>query len=437
MTKYFGTDGIRGVANEVLNSKLAYDTACALSYIYEKNNIDKKNNKITVCIGTDTRISKDMLKSSMIAGFNSSGVDVIDLGVVPTPAVAYLTRFYNADAGVVISASHNPAKFNGIKIFNKDGFKLADEYEIQIEDLINNPKKLEDIRKTGEDIGQLYQEHDRAKNDYIDFLISTLKNDIKDIKVSLDAGNGASYEIARELFERIGLNFTILNYKPNGLNINKDCGSTNPTIIQNEVLESKSDIGFSYDGDADRVIACDDCGNIIDGDSVLAFFAKHMKEKNKLPKNAVVGTVMSNIGLEKFLKTLDINLYKANVGDKNVLECMLKEGIKIGAEQSGHIIFLEDNTTGDGLLSSLKILDLMAETKEKSSTLNSYMRKYPQVLLNAKVCESKKRNFLENEIIKDEIKKLEDFFKEDGRVLVRASGTEPLVRVMIEGVIKG
>lgn len=425
MGKYFGTDGIRGVANSELTPELAYKVARASAY-----KLNKDNNKLIV-IGKDTRKSGDMLEAALIAGYTSMGYDVYLLGVIPTPAVAYLTRYYKAEAGIVISASHNPAEFNGIKYFGSDGFKLPDEVEEEIENVIDNYKKI-DIRPIGSGVGSVEIKAEATKI-YTDYLKSRVNLKLNGMKVAVDCGNGATYKIAEELFTSLGADVTVISTEPNGLNINKDCGSTNPKLIQKLVKDTNSEIGFSYDGDGDRLISIDENGEILDGDHFLAACAYHMKKQGRLKNLGVVGTVMTNIGLEEYLKSIDVKLEKASVGDRYVLEIMVKDGYSLGGEQSGHIIFLDDNTTGDGLLSSLKILEVKVESNKKMSELNGLMTTYPQVLLNARVSNENKNSYLNDEVIVNEIKNLEERFNGEGRVLIRPSGTEPLVRVMIEG----
>ena len=425
MGKYFGTDGIRGVANKELTPELAYKLARASAY-----KLNSDNNKLII-IGKDTRRSGDMLESALVSGYTSMGYDVYLLGVIPTPAVAYLTKYYGAEAGIVISASHNPAEFNGIKYFGSDGFKLPDEVEEEIEEIIDNYKNI-DMRPIGKEIGVVEYKTD-AKDIYVEYLSSRVQLDLTDINVAIDCGNGATSEIAPELFKLLGANVKSINTSPNGLNINENCGLTNPEKIQELVKATNAHIGFSYDGDGDRLITVDENGDVLDGDHFLAACAYYMKEKNILKNSGIVGTVMTNIGLDEYLQTIDVIIEKAAVGDRYVLEIMQEKGYNLGGEQSGHIIFLDDNTTGDGILSSLKILEVMVESKKKVSELNGLMTTYPQILLNAKVKNENKNAYKNDEFILEEIRKVEEKFHGEGRVLIRPSGTEPLVRVMIEG----
>ncbi len=425
MGKLFGTDGIRGVANLDLTPELAFKIGRAGAYILAKG----KKGKIV--IGKDTRQSGDMLEAALAAGICSIGVDVIKLGVIPTPAVAYLTKKYKALAGVVISASHNPVEYNGIKFFDEDGFKLKDEIEDQIESYIFNDKGI-DTRPIKGEIGQIIEDL-HAPRYYMDYLKSTIKRDFKGLKIAVDCGNGAVYKIAAELLKELGAEVVVINDEPNGVNINVECGSTNPSAIQSLVLDTKADIGLSFDGDADRLIAVDEKGNIIDGDHILAICGTYLKEQNRLKKDTIVGTVMTNIGLDLYLKSKGLKVVKTKVGDRYVMEEMLKHGYVLGGEQSGHIIFLEYSTTGDGMLTALQLINVMKETGKKASELNSLMKSYPQVLVNARVKKELKEAYMENEEISSEIKRVEDLFKGEGRVVIRPSGTEPLIRVMIEG----
>ncbi|HSH35192.1 phosphoglucosamine mutase, partial [Schnuerera sp.] len=388
-------------------------------------------NKGRIVIGKDTRKSGDMLEAALVAGICSVGIDVISLGVVPTPAVAYLTRKYEALAGVVISASHNPVEYNGIKFFNSKGYKLKDEIEDEIEKFIFNDKEIA-LRPIKENIGQTIIEEKGYKY-YIDHLKSTINVGLQGIKIAVDCGNGALYEIAPKLLKALNGEIIIINDKPNGGNINVECGSTNPSMIQSLVKETKADIGLSFDGDGDRLIAVDEKGNIIDGDHILAICGTYLHDKGRLKNNRVVGTVMTNMGLDVYLKNKGMDIVKTAVGDRYVLEEMLANDYVLGGEQSGHIIFLEHNTTGDGLLTGLQLIQVMKETGNKLSKLNSLMTDFPQVLVNAKVKEELKNTYLNNQEIKSEIEKIEEMFHGEGRVVIRPSGTEPLIRVMIEG----
>lgn len=426
MGKLFGTDGVRGVANTELTSQLAYKLGRVGAYILTKG---KKGAKIVV--GKDTRISGDMLEGALIAGICSVGVDVIKVGIVPTPAVACLTRIYQADAGVVISASHNPVEYNGIKFFDSEGYKLDDNKENEIEEIILKEKDIQ-VAPIGENVGKVVVVEDAVKQ-YTKYLKKTIDVDFKGLKIAIDCGNGAAYQAAPMLLKELGAEIEVIHNNPNGVNINVNCGSTRPEEVQKLVKETGADIGISFDGDADRLIAVDEKGNIVDGDHIMAICGIHLKEKDKLKNNTIVATVMSNMGLEICLKENDINLVRTKVGDRYVLQEMLKREFVLGGEQSGHIIFLDYNTTGDGLLTALHLISVIKETGKKLSELTSAMTTLPQVLVNAKVENSKKTKYLEDEIIKEEIKKVEEGLQGEGRVLIRPSGTEPLIRVMIEG----
>jgi len=426
MGKLFGTDGVRGIANIELTCELAYKLGRIGSYI-----LTKGNNNPKIVIGKDTRISGDMLEAALISGILSAGADAVCVGVVPTPAVAYLTRKYKANAGVVISASHNPTEYNGIKFFSGDGYKLPDEIEDLIEDYILNDRDIEKSPK-GAEIGKKIIEENGVK-DYSKFLRSTIDVDFSGLKIAMDCGNGASYLVAPETLRSLGAEVKVINHKPNGLNINYKCGSTYPDVMRDYVLETGADIGLSFDGDADRLIAVDEKGNIVDGDKIMAICGSYLKEIGRLNKDTIVATVMSNIGLEKAMNNCNCQVEKTKVGDRYVLEHMKKHGYVLGGEQSGHIIFLEHNTTGDGLLSALQLISVMKKRDKKLSELASIMKVYPQVLKNAKVSNGNKNRYLEDEIIAARIAEIEELFKGEGRVLIRPSGTEPLVRVMLEG----
>ncbi len=425
MGKLFGTDGIRGVANEYLTPELAYKVGRAGAYVLSKGE------KGTIVVGRDTRKSGDMLEAALIAGICSTGLDIISVGIIPTPAVAYLTRKYGALAGIVISASHNPIEYNGIKFFNENGFKLKDNIEEKIEEYILEDKEIP-LRPIGGDIGKKITVRN-GENEYINFLKETIDMDFSGVKVAIDCGNGAAFSIAPKVFKELNAEVRTINNEPNGTNINVNCGSTNPKMVKDLVLDMKADIGLAFDGDADRLIAVDNKGKIIDGDHILAISATQLKEEGRLKNDTVVGTVMTNMGLDNYLKENGMNIIKTKVGDRHVIEEMHNKDYVLGGEQSGHIIFLEYNTTGDGLLTALQLVSIMKKTGKTMSQLNSLMTSLPQVLENARVKEELKYGYLEDEIIKEEIQKLEKIFHGEGRVVIRPSGTEPLVRVMIEG----
>lgn len=430
MRKYFGTDGVRGIANTELTCDLAYRLGRAGGFVLAEN-----KERVKVVVGKDTRISGDMLESSLIAGLMSVGCDVITVGVVPTPAVAYLTKKYNADCGVVISASHNPVEYNGIKFFNKDGYKLDDEVELKIEEYIECIEKV-DYHPTGDKVGKREHMHE-AQKEYVDYLKSIINIDFKGLKVVLDCANGAAYQVAPKVFEQLGASVITINSEPDGNNINDKCGSTHPEKLKNAVLAHKADLGLAYDGDADRLIAVDENGNIVDGDHIMILSAIYLKKHNKLAKDTLVVTVMSNIGLNIAAKEHGINLATTAVGDRYVLEEMQKSGYNLGGEQSGHMIFLDYNTTGDGVLSSLVLSKIIIEEGKTLSELAAVMTQYPQVLVNARIKNENKNRYMEYPEIKSEIERIEKLLDGCGRVLIRPSGTEPLVRVMLEGKEEG
>lgn len=426
MGKLFGTDGVRGIANKDLSPDLAYKLGRIGGYFLTKG---KKRPKMVV--GMDTRISGDMLEGALSSGLNSAGVDVLYLGTLPTPAVACMIKILDADGGVMITASHNPVEYNGIKFFNEKGLKLTDEIENSIEEYILNNLDIDFFPVSGA-VGRKIRIENPVRK-YMDFLKDTIDVDLKGLKIAVDCGNGAAYKAAPELLQELGALVYVIHNDPNGININVNCGSTKPEEIQKLVLETGADAGLSFDGDADRLIAADENGNIVDGDHVLAICGVHMKEKGQLKSNTVIGTIMTNMGLDLCLKDKDINIIKTKVGDRYVLEEMLDGGHSIGGEQSGHIIFLDYNTTGDGLLTAIQLLSVMKAKNTKLSKLAGIMKVMPQILVNAHVAEEKKKSYLEDEVIKNKIEEIENHFHGSGRVLIRPSGTEPLVRVMIEG----
>lgn len=427
MGRLFGTDGVRGVANTELTIELAYKLGQAGAYVLTK----ETHHQPIILVGRDTRISGNMLEAALIAGICSVGAKAIKIGVVPTPAVAYLTRKYKADAGVVISASHNPVKYNGIKFFNSEGYKLRDELEEEIEGIIlDHTEELP--TPIGEEVGTIVEEPN-ALDEYIAFLKSTVDVDLKGLKIAVDCANGAAYMAGPKVLEALGAELIVIGNEPNGCNINKDCGSTHMEYLQEVVKANKVDLGLAFDGDADRCLAIDENGNLVDGDQIMAICGLQMKKENTLTGNTIVATVMSNLGLFIMAEKNGLNIEKTKVGDRYVLEEMLKDNYKLGGEQSGHIIFLDYNTTGDGILTALQLLSVMKKTGKKLSELASVMEVLPQVLVNAKVSNDKKYSYLENEKIKKAIEELEQKFAGEGRVLIRPSGTEPLIRVMIEG----
>lgn len=425
MGKLFGTDGIRGVANLELTPELAYNVGRAAGYILSKDTKGK------ILVGRDTRLSGNLLESALISGIMSIGLDVELAGVIPTPAVAYLTRKGDYLAGVVISASHNPFEYNGIKFFSSEGYKLPDVVENQIEELIFSDTKIYKNATYG-DVGTVTYSLN-LKKEYEDYLVSISNVDLTGKKIAIDTGNGALSEIAEHVLRRLGAEVYVINNTPNGENINLSCGSTNPNLIKELVIQTGADIGMSFDGDADRIIAVDEKGNIVDGDHILAICATYLKKENRLLNNTVVGTIMANIGLKRYLSEIGADLVYTQVGDRYVLEEMRRENFVIGGEQSGHIIFLDYNTTGDGLATGLHILEVMGKLNKPLSELNELMTSYPQVLVNAKVRNDLKNKYMEFEDIRAKVYAIESEFKGKGRVVIRPSGTESLVRVMIEG----
>lgn len=427
MGKLFGTDGVRGIANTELTGELAYNLGRAGAYVLTK----EKAHAPRILVGMDTRISGDMLESALVAGMCSVGAHAVLAGVIPTPAVAYLVRKYKFDAGVVISASHNPMEYNGIKFFNSNGYKLRDELENEIEDiLLNNIDVLP--QPTGSTVGTKSLSED-AIEDYITFLTKSTNVKLNGIKVALDCANGASYKAGPIAILNLGASMCIIHNEPDGTNINANCGSTHIDDLKKFVVENGADIGFAFDGDADRCLAVDEKGNLIDGDKILAICGLNMKKKGILKNDTIVGTVMTNLGLNIMAKENGLNIEQTNVGDRYVLKRMIEKGYNLGGEQSGHIIFLDHNTTGDGILTAIQLLTVLKESGKKASELASVMEQMPQVLVNARVNNAKKNSYMDVAEIKDAIDALSAKFENEGRVLIRTSGTEPLVRVMIEG----
>ena len=428
--KYFGTDGIRGEANKDLSVDIVTRLGFALGCYLKKNNPEKKD--VRVVLGTDTRVSGYMIRSALFAGLNALGVDVDFVGVLPTPGVSYLTRKLKADAGIMISASHNPAKDNGIKIFASNGYKLPDEVEFELERLMDDVEKIKEDVVPGDQLGKFTYREDEFYY-YSEFLMSTVDIDFKGVKVVLDVANGAAYRIAQRVFNALGADLVVINNNPNGTNINVKCGSTDMSILQKVVQGYEADFGLAFDGDADRLLAVDSNGNEIDGDKIVAVIAESMKKENRLNNNQVVTTVMSNMGFENYLDEKGINLIRANVGDRYVLEKMKQHGLNLGGEQSGHIILLDYNTTGDGLLTALQLVQAVKKSGKTIEELVSGIAQWPQRLINVKVAKEKKEHWKENKAVVDFIKLKEEEMAGAGRVLVRTSGTEPLVRVMVEG----
>ncbi|OIJ21583.1 phosphoglucosamine mutase [Anaerobacillus alkalidiazotrophicus] len=423
MGKYFGTDGVRGVANTELTPELAFKLGRYGGFVLTKN-----TEKPKVLIGRDTRISGHMLEGALVAGLLSIGAEVMRLGVISTPGVAYLTKALSAHAGVMISASHNPVEDNGIKFFGPDGFKLLDDQELEIEKLLD---QVDDQlpRPTGGNVGQL-NDYFEGGQKYLQFLKQTVDEDFSGIHIALDCAHGAASSLAPHLFADLEADISTLGTNPNGLNINDGVGSTHPETLAKFVLDKRADIGLAFDGDADRLIAVDENGNIVDGDQIMYICAKYFKEKGRLKHQTVVSTVMSNLGFYKAVEAIGIAAQQTAVGDRYVMEEMRKGGYNLGGEQSGHIIFLDYNTTGDGMLSALQLVNIMKVTQKSLSELASEIKKYPQKLVNVKV--ANKQDLMTNNVINEEIRRVEQTMNGNGRILVRPSGTEPLVRVMAE-----
>ncbi|MEF2967380.1 phosphoglucosamine mutase [Paenibacillus sp. M1] len=430
MGKYFGTDGVRGIANQELTAEMAFQIGRCGGYVLTGQG---QVSKPKVVIGMDTRISGVMLESALVAGMLSIGADVIRLGVVTTPAVAYLTRLLNADAGVMISASHNPVEDNGIKFFGSDGFKLSDETELMIEELMD--KETDELpRPIGGGLGNVTVDND-SKYKYLDHLKTTIGHSFEGLKIVLDCANGAAYELAPRLFRELGAEVHTIGAEPNGLNINDHCGSTHPENLKAEVVRLGADLGLAFDGDADRLIAIDERGEEVDGDYILCICGDAMNRAGKLKDSTVVSTVMSNFGFYKAAKKLSLNTQQTAVGDRYVMAEMIRGGYNLGGEQSGHVIFLDYNTTGDGILTAIQLVDTMKAAGKPLSEMRKVMKQYPQVLVNVRVQDKSK--FAGNPAIEEAISTVERQLSDNGRVLVRPSGTESLIRVMAEGPEKG
>lgn len=432
MRKYFGTDGIRRIANTELTPELVYKVAKAGAYVLSKHT----DHTPLILIGRDTRISGTLIESAMVSGFLSYGANVKLLGVMPTPAVAYLTKKLKADASVVISASHNTFEFNGVKFFSNKGTKIPDSLEEEIEEIMDSGK-LDELTAVNDKIG-VSEYALELENEYVYFFRKIFDDIIeqynkKDFIVGIDTANGATYKVAEKVFTALGINHIIINNTPNGININDNCGSTHLDNLKQFVKENHLSLGIAYDGDGDRCLAVDENGEEIDGDKLLAIISSNLRKHQKLNKDTIVATVMSNLGLNKYARDNGLELLQTKVGDRYVLEEMLKNGFNLGGEQSGHVILLDYNPTGDGILTSLMLIKTILEENKKASELGDLVKKYPQILVNAKVNSEKKYDYEKDEEIKNAIDKLEKEFAGNGRVLIRPSGTEPLVRVMIEG----
>lgn len=427
MARLFGTDGVRGVANEELTPLLAMQLGQAGATVLTKEN----EHRPTIMVGCDTRISGDMLANALMAGICSVGANAVYVGVIPTPAVAYLTKKYKVEAGVVISASHNPVEFNGIKFFDGNGYKLPDSMEDEIEALIRNGMQGVEM-PTGSRVGKIKYRTD-AREEYINHAIQSVPVDLSGLKIVVDCAEGASFYTSVEALRELGANVVPIHNMPDGTNINSNCGSTHMEELQARVVYEKANVGLAFDGDADRLLAVDENGAIVDGDQIMAVVGNHMRNQGKLKKDTIVATVMSNLGFFQMGEREKLHMEQTKVGDRYVLERMREIGASLGGEQSGHVIFMDENTTGDGLLSALHLLEVMVDTGKPLSELASIMTVMPQALVNARVPNHKKDKYMEYPEIAGAIDELNRKFAGDGRVLIRPSGTEPKVRVMIEG----
>lgn len=430
MGKYFGTDGIRGVVNKDLNADLAFKVGQAAAMVLAET---KSNGaKPLFTIGKDTRISGDMLEAAITAGLCSAGADVMQLGVVPTPAVAYITVESGADAGIVISASHNPYEHNGIKIFNGNGFKLSDELELEIESLVDEPEKL--LHRQNGDLGRVIDRAHEYVDRYVEHVVSAANGKIGKLKVMIDCANGASVRTVNDIFGRFSIDLELIKDHPDGCNINNRCGSTHIDILGKMVVAGGYDLGLAFDGDADRCLVVDENGKLVDGDKIMAICGKAMVANGELKQNAIVATVMSNLGFHEFCRVNGLSLHCAAVGDRNVLEMMQEHGFNLGGEQSGHLIFLDNETTGDGQLAAVKFLKVVSDSGKKVSELAAEIPTYPQVLLNVPIegGNEVKQAIMADSGLKNRIMEEEKKLGDMGRVLIRPSGTEALIRVMVE-----
>lgn len=423
MAKLFGTDGVRGIANRELTPELAFKLGRAGAYALTNQGEAKK-----IVIGRDTRVSGDMLEAALVAGICSVGVDVYKVGVLPTPAIAFLTRNLGAGAGAVISASHNPVQDNGIKFFGPSGYKLSDYIEEQIENMVFE-NGLVYPQPVGGELGRVFDIND-AVSRYVKFACSTINVDLSGLKIVVDCANGAAYRVAPQVLKQLGAEVIPVFNFPDGVNINAGCGSTHPQVVMEKVIEHHADLGLAHDGDADRVLAVDSKGNLVDGDQIMVICAKHLKNKGLLKNNTLVVTVMSNLGLHTAMQECGINVLETQVGDRYVMEKMLESGAVLGGEQSGHIIFLDHNTTGDGVITALQLLSVIKETGQTLEQLAAQMERYPQLLKNVHVKD--KHAVMSSAELAEIIAAREQELAGKGRILVRPSGTEPIVRVMVE-----
>ena len=429
MGRIFGTDGARGVANTEISCTLAMDIGRAAAMVVAR---DHHKRKPVFLVGHDTRISHDMLESAIAAGLCSVGADVVTLGTVPTPAVAYLVANSDADAAIMLSASHNPYEFNGIKIFGAEGFKLTDEEEMEIEEIVLDHILPYDL-KWNDELGVI-RSGETLVEQYIDHIVSTVEGDLSGIRVAADCANGSASATAAKIFAKLGADVTILNDEPNGVNINDNCGSTHIDVLGKYVRENGFDLGVAFDGDADRCLAVDESSELVDGDKLIAIFSSQMKREGKLANDTAVVTVMSNMGFFKFAEQAGIHVEKTSVGDRYVLQNMLEHGHCIGGEQSGHIIFREFMTTGDGQLTAVQLLRAIKKSGKKLSELAQLMQVYPQVILNVRADKEMKRMVKVDEGVLKCQQQLEEGMNGNGRILVRPSGTEPVIRIMVEGL---
>ena len=428
MGRLFGTDGIRGIANKDLTCELATQLGRAAAKVLT----NKSNRHPRVLIGKDTRISSDMLETAMAAGLCSIGASVVTLGVVPTPAVAYLVEKYKADAGVMISASHNSFEYNGIKIFSGDGYKLPDDLEEKIEDIILGKEDISQEFPAEDGIGTV-SHAENAVRDYIDHVKNTVHFSLDGLKIAIDAANGSASATAETLFTELGAQVTMLHHKPDGVNVNRDCGSTHMESLTDYVKTHQVDAGVAFDGDADRCLMVDEQGNFVDGDFIMAICAMDMKSRGKLAGNAVVGTIMTNLGFQRFCEENGMKFEATKVGDRYVLEEMRLDGYNFGGEQSGHVIFRDFATTGDGQLTACQLLSLLRRREAKLSSLATLMQRFPQTMVNIQVSPEGKLAFYTDHKVKEAIDRAAQTLGRDGRIIVRPSGTEPLLRVMVEG----
>lgn len=427
MARLFGTDGVRGIAGTELTAQNCFDIGRAAAMVLTEGCAHKPR----ILIGRDTRISGDMLEAALTAGFCAAGATAIPVGVIPTPALAWLTREYKADAAAMISASHNPMEYNGIKFFNKDGYKLDDALEDRIEGMVRGAVHSGDL-PNGADVGTV-ERVKTAADDYISYILTTIDTRLDGIKAAVDCANGSASLTAPPTLKKLGVDVTVIHCEPNGVNINAGCGSTHMDDIQKLTKETGADIGLAFDGDADRLLAVDENGNIVNGDQIMAICGSYLKGKGKLKGDTIVATIMSNLGLTQMGQKNDIQILQTKVGDRYVLERMLAEGYNLGGEQSGHVIFLDHNTTGDGLITALQLMAVMKHTGKPLSQLKQVMTVLPQVTVNVEVGSERKYEYVNDAEIMAAIREAERYFEGTGRVLVRPSGTEPMIRVMIEG----